>query len=134
MPCFLPSYDFSGLDCWQCKQPLGSYDALRCKTSKFKRIHRDGKPYGMCSPCTRLLLKIEREDYPRTTVCPHDFQKVIGKPVSDCVVRCYYCGFPLSDSEKDRHTLACEGYIVLRGKPRGRCYDCVSDGRRPYLF
>nr|AAY86732.1 E6 [Bovine papillomavirus] len=134
MPCFIPSYDFSGLSCLVCRAPLGSYDALKCKTSKFRRVHRDGKPYGMCCPCTELLLRIEREDHPWTLVCPHEFAKVFGRQVGDCIVRCYYCGCPLSDSEKDRHAWASEGYLFVRGKPRGRCYACASDGRRPCLY
>ncbi|AAN09924.1 putative transforming protein E6 [Bos taurus papillomavirus 5] len=134
MPYWLPTYNFEGLQCLQCKKALGSLDALKCKNHKYRRVHRGGKPYGMCQICLEALLQLERQEFPWTLLLPKDFVKVLGRLPGDYCVRCYYCGCVLSDSEKDRHALDHEGYLYVRGRARGRCYSCSSDGRRPCVF
>lgn len=126
----LTQYHFKGHRCIFCKELLDTISALRCKTHYYKRIWRDGKGHGACVVCLEKVLKYERDNYPYCGVQYSEIKGITTREPSELIIRCYFCGSCLSNSEKERHWLTREPFLLVRAYIRGRCYSCSSDGRR----
>lgn len=125
------AFAFDGLSCVFCKNVLSRLDELRCRQKRFNRIHKNGQYYGACSSCLENALTIERSLFPTSLVLPAALEVTSGRPWNKLIVRCYYCGSPLSKDEKYRHILDSEPFVRARGTFKGRCNNCRSDGSRP---
>lgn len=126
----LTQFNFKGHLCIFCKQKLDTISALRCKTHYYKRLWRDGKGHGACVTCIEKVLTYERENYPYCGVSYDKVKEITSRDPSELIIRCYLCGSCLSESEKEKHKLTKEPFLLVRAYIRGRCYSCSSDGRR----
>lgn len=114
------------LHCIFCKFSVSIVDLASFHNKKLSLIWRDKTPYCCCSKCLRLTALYEKQNYFVCTAKSHLLTGLLGKELSDIVIRCEYCFSILDYIEKLYHVYNDKDFILVRGNWRGVCRNCMQ--------
>lgn len=112
------------LKCIFCKFVLSTLDLAAFHVKELSVVWRKNEPFLCCTACLRLTAQFEKENYLICTARSDLLSGLLGKPLSDIVIRCQYCFKLLDYAEKLRHLYNNADFLLVRGLWRGDCRNC----------
>ena len=82
--------------------------------------------YGCCDRCVILSAKYEADKYFQCTFKTDTLHDIVGCPLQDIDIRCYYCLSPLTLVEKCDLIARNKPTCLIRGYYRAPCADCIK--------
>lgn len=91
---------------------------------KLSIVWRHGCPFVCCQKCARHSAKIDREKYTLCIVNCNILDAVVGKPLSEILIRCSSCFAVLDNAEKLDACAREQPVLLIRGNWRTECRTC----------
>lgn len=120
----IPFFDLK-LMCVFCKQYVKLTELASFFEKKLKLVWKDLICYACCESCLWLSAKYESENYLQCTCKVQDLHALLERPLSEIIVRCYFC-YDLLDLAA-KYDLVARNYVacLVRGHWRAPCRKCI---------